>query len=46
VKDNTLLLVVALALAIAGGVIGFTQKSWAVVLIGAAAAITALVLLF
>jgi hypothetical protein len=44
--DNTVLLVIALALAIAGGVIGFTQKAWAVVLVAAAAAILVAIELF
>ena len=43
---NTILLVVSLALAIAGGVIGGIARAWAIVLVAAAAAVVALVLLF
>lgn len=45
-KDNTVLLVIALALAIAGGVLGAVTRAWAVVLVAAAAVILSLVLLF
>jgi hypothetical protein len=45
-KDNTVLLVISLALAIAGGVLGAVARAWAIVLVAAAAAIVALVLLF
>jgi len=43
---NTILLVVSLALAIAGGVIAGIARAWAIVLVAAAAAVVALVLLF
>jgi hypothetical protein len=43
VKGNDLFVVIALALAIAGGVIAFIGRAWAVVLVAAAAAILALI---
>jgi hypothetical protein len=47
VKDqNTVLLVIALALAIAGGVIGFIGKAWAIVLVAAAVGILVCIDLF
>jgi hypothetical protein len=42
-KGNDLFVVIALALAIAGGVIAFIGKAWAVGLVAAAAAILALI---
>jgi hypothetical protein len=45
-KDNTVLLVIALAFAIAGGVMGVMAKAWAIVLIAAAAVLVAVALLF
>jgi len=46
-KDqNTILLVISLALAIASGVMGVLAKAWAVVLVAVAAGIIAAVLLF
>jgi hypothetical protein len=42
-KGNDLWFVIALVLALAGGVIAFIGKAWAVVLVAAAAAILALI---
>jgi hypothetical protein len=44
--QNTILLVVALALAIASGVLGVLAKAWAIVLVAVATVVIAAVLLF
>ena len=45
-KDVTILFVIALALAIAGGVLGVIARAWAIVCVAAAAALIAVALLF
>ena len=45
-KDATLIVVIALALAIAGGVLGVIGKAWAVVCVAAAVGLVVAALLF
>lgn len=44
--NNTLLLVVALAFALAGGILGVVQRAWGVVCVAVAAVILAAIQLF